>query len=116
MTLSQALEVLLITRFHLISSSTCTTKIATVYLLFFFFFNFSSVQVYAGSHSAFITILSQCLLVSHKAKALTSELPTHVVYSFSSLFLGEVNVCSVYWFILVGCLSLSVLKKVESMH
>jgi len=115
-TLFQALKVLLVTCFHLINFSSCSTKIAVVYLLFFFFFNFSSIQVYAGSPSAFITMLSQCLLVSHKAKALTPERLPYVVCSFSSLFLGEVDVRSVCWFVLVGFLGLSVLKKMESMH
>lgn len=66
--------------------------------------------------SAFITVLSQGLLVKHKANPLTSEQLPYVAYSFPSLFLGEVNVYSASWFTLVRIFSRCMLKKVESMH
>lgn len=66
--------------------------------------------------TAFITVLSQGLLVKHKANPLISEHLPYVVYFFSSLFLGEVNVYSVSWFALVRIFRTRMLKKVETMH
>lgn len=66
--------------------------------------------------TAFMTVLSQCLLVRHKANPLTSEHLPYVVYSFSSLFLGEINVYSVFWLTLVRIFIICMLKKMEPMH
>lgn len=66
--------------------------------------------------AAFINVLSQGLLVKHKAHPLISEHLPHVVYSFSPLFLREVNVYSLSWFTLVRIFSTCMLKKVEPMH
>lgn len=54
--------------------------------------------------------------MGHKAKALASEHLPCAINSLLSFFLGQVNVCSVQWFILVGFLSLCLLKKVESVY